>query len=73
VKAYANVDWNTSYTFHDLTPGLSKLKLQLSVFNVANSRQVTYITPGAQSPTLSNDEYQWQAPRSYMVSFRATF
>jgi iron complex outermembrane receptor protein len=73
VKAYANVDWNTSYTFHDLTPGLSKLKLQLSVFNLANSRQVTYITPGAQSPTLSNDEYQWQAPRSYMVSFRATF
>ena len=73
VKAYANVDWNTSYTFENLTQGLSKLKVQFSVFNLANSRQVTYITPGAQSPTLSNDEYQWQAPRSFMVSFRATF
>ncbi len=73
VKAYANIDWNTSYTFTNVIPDVQKLKVQFSVFNLANSRQVTYITPGAQAPTLSNDEYQWQAPRSYMVSFRATF
>ena len=52
---------------------MARLRVQLSVFNLANSRQVTYITPGANAPTLSNDEYQWQAPRSFMVSLRATF
>jgi iron complex outermembrane recepter protein len=73
VKAYANIDFNAAYTFTNFTAGLSKLRVQVSVFNVGNSRQVTYITPGAQAPTLSNDEYQWQAPRSYMLSLRATF
>jgi len=66
IPAFDNIDANASYTFTDLPLGLRSLKLQFSVFNVANKRNLTLITQGP-------DEFNYQAPRSFMVTARAKF
>ena len=64
-----NVDLNATYTWKN--PGLmfKSFSVQGSIFNLLNSQKVTLITP-AGGPL---DQYEWQPPRSYMVTLRAVF
>jgi len=71
INAYGNADLNVAYTF--LKPGvlaIKAIKLQLSVFNVFNQQQVTSISKGT---TVALNQYQWQAPRSAMLSAKFDF
>ena len=70
IDAYGNADLNVAYSFRDLGTMMKKLKLQLSAYNLANSQKVTSIATGA---TVALDQYQWQAPRSYMISLTGSF
>ncbi len=65
------VDVNASYTFRELPTSLVKrLKLQFSVFNLTNHRTLV----GATGPlTSASTQYQWEAPRSVMVSAKVDF
>jgi outer membrane receptor protein involved in Fe transport len=63
-----------AYSFTNLGTMLKKLRVQLSVYNLTNSQKVTAIYPANSDGTTDpTDQYQWQAPRSYMVSLRGTF
>lgn len=70
IDSYGNADLNVAYTLSDAGLALKKLKVQLSIFNIADSQKVTDISKGA---TTALDQYQWQAPRSYMLSLKGTF
>ena len=71
IDAYGNTDLNVSYTLGDITKTyLKKVKVQLSAYNITNSQKVTAISTGA---TTALDQYQWQAPRSYMISVKGYF
>lgn len=70
IDAYANADLNVAYNFTNLGTMLKKLRVQLSVYNLADSQKVTAIATGANTAL---DMYQWQAPRSYMVSLKGIF
>jgi outer membrane receptor protein involved in Fe transport len=70
VGAYTNTDLGVSYTFKHLTENLKAMKLQLNVFNLADGKKVTSISPGK---VLAGDQYLWQAPRSFQVSVKADF
>lgn len=67
-----NTDLNVAYTFKNVGAlmGAKALKLQFSVFNLTNKQNLV-----AASGPLSSaaTQYQWQAPRSYMLSARADF
>lgn len=64
-----NVDLNVAYTFTALSSwGVKGLRVQGSVFNLTNSRKITSVT-GPLS--VASTQYQWQAPRSFMVSLKA--
>lgn len=68
IPAFDNVDANVSYTFKDVGAGigLDQLKLQLSVYNLFDRRNLVLVTTG---PT----ELNYQAPRSFMVTLKAKF
>ena len=68
--AYGNLDLGVAYTFKNVSSFSKSLKLQLNVFNLANSQKVTAISTGA---TLPLDTYIYQAPRSLQVSLKADF
>jgi len=68
VAAYDNLDLSASYTFYQVL-GTKDLKLQLNVFNLANSQKVTTISPGK---VLAGDQYVFQAARSMQLSLKAT-
>ncbi|MBV8659342.1 MAG: TonB-dependent receptor, partial [Burkholderiales bacterium] len=70
IDSYGNTDLNVSYTMSDLGATLKSLKVQFSAFNLTDSQKVTAI---AQGSTTALDQYQWQAPRSYMLSLKGTF
>jgi iron complex outermembrane receptor protein len=70
IDAYGNTDLNIAYSFGGFDAMLRKVKLQFSAYNLFNSQKVTSISTGA---TTALDQYQWQAPRSYMLSMKATF
>ena len=71
IDAYGNTDLNVAYTLGDISGTfLKKVKLQMSAYNITNSQKVTSISTGA---TTALDQYQWQAPRSYMVSVKGYF
>ncbi|MET3136079.1 iron complex outermembrane receptor protein [Undibacterium sp. GrIS 1.2] len=70
IDGYGNTDLNAAYTFGDLGSMIKKLKVQFSIYNITNSQKVTAISTGA---TMALDQYQWQAPRSYMVSLKGYF
>lgn len=71
IEAYGNTDLNVSYTLGDVSKTfLKKVKVQVSAYNVTNSQKVTSISTGSNA---SLDQYQWQAPRSYMVSVKGYF
>jgi iron complex outermembrane recepter protein len=68
--AYGNVDLGVAYTVKNPGAFAKALKLQLNVFNLANSQKATAITTGK---TLPFDTYIYQAPRSLQVSLKADF
>lgn len=70
IDAYGNTDLNVAYTFDHIGSMVTKLKVQLSVYNLTDSRKVTSISTG---PTAALDQYQWQAPRSFMLSGKVVF
>ena len=49
---------------------MKALKLQFSAFNLSNSQQMVGAT-GKVTSTAT--QYQWQAPRSFMLSAKADF
>ncbi len=69
LAAIDNVDLNVAYTFTALSSwGVKALRVQGSVFNLTNSRKITSVTGPLSSAAT---QYQWQAPRSFMVSVKA--
>jgi iron complex outermembrane receptor protein len=71
LPAINNTDLNASYTFRNLAfSGVKAVKLQFSAFNLSNSQQMVGAT-GKVSSTAT--QYQWQAPRSFMLSAKADF
>lgn len=71
IAAYGNADLNIAYTFKNLgSIGGKALKLQLSIFNLTNSQNVISVSKGS---VVALDQYQWQAPRSYMLSAKVDF
>ncbi len=69
-KAYNNLDLGVAYTMKDVGSFGKALKLQLNVFNLLNSQEVTAIAPGS---TTALDGYTFQAPRSMQVSAKLDF
>lgn len=70
IDSYANADLNVAYSFKNVSSMLHKFKVQLSAYNILNSQKVTSIVTGA---TTALDQYQWQAPRSFMISVKADY
>ncbi len=68
--AYGNLDLGVAYTFNNLGSFAKTAKVQLNVFNLANSQKTTAITTGK---TLPFDTYVYQAPRSLQVSLNVGF
>ncbi len=66
-----NTDLNISYKFSNVSAlGAKNYKLQFSVFNLNNRQNVI----AASGPFNSaSTQYQWQAPRSFMLSGKADF
>ena len=69
LPAINNADLNVGYTFRNMD-NIKALKVQLSVFNLTNSQQIVGVTGPLTSATT---QYQWQAPRSMMISAKADF
>jgi len=66
-----NLDLNVSYTFRDVQSlNMSALKAQLSVFNLQNRQTLLYASSGT---VASSTTYQYQAPRSLMLTLKADF
>ncbi len=66
-----NTDLNVSYNFKEVsTLGAKNFKLQFSVFNLTDRQNLV----AASGPvTSASTQYQWQAPRSFMLSGKADF
>jgi len=74
VKPYNNLDLGVSYTMKNVTSFAKALKLQLNVFNLLDSQQVTAIAPGSSSVMGGPlDGYTYQAPRSVQVTAKLDF
>ena len=69
-KPYDNLDLGVAYTMKNVGAFAKALKLQLNVFNLLNSQQVTAIAPGK---TAALDGYTYQAPRSMQVTAKLDF
>lgn len=71
--AYGNLDLGVAYTLKNVSSFAKTVKLQLNVFNVLNSQNVTAISSGPYNKQLAYDTYIYQAPRSIQISLRADF
>ena len=66
-----DTDLNVAYTFKNLGSRWAKaFRLQLSVFNLTNRRGLVATTGPL---TAAASQYQWQAPRSWMISGKVDF
>ena len=66
-----NTDLNVAYTFKNVsTLGIRALRMQFSVFNLTNQQN---LVAASGLLTSASTQYQWQAPRSYMISAKADF
>ena len=68
--AYGTMDLALAYTFAGPSAFGKNLKLQLNVFNLADSSAVTAISTGANT---SYDTYVYQTPRSFQITVKADF
>jgi outer membrane receptor protein involved in Fe transport len=64
------MDLALAYTFAGPSAFGKNLKLQLNVFNLADSSAVTAISTGANT---SYDTYVYQTPRSFQITVKADF
>jgi iron complex outermembrane receptor protein len=68
LPSFDNLDWNLSYTIKDMSRlSMNSLRIQFSAFNLLNKQNMIYAS-GAPGNTTT---YQWQAPRSYMLTLKA--
>ncbi|MBV8503044.1 MAG: TonB-dependent receptor [Paucibacter sp.] len=66
-----NTDLNVAYSFEHLDFAWAKAaRIQVSVFNLSNKQNIVAVTGPLSNPAT---QYQWQAPRSAMVSGRVDF
>jgi iron complex outermembrane receptor protein len=66
-----STDLNVGYSFKNIGMlDVKNLKLQFSVFNLTNQQSLVAATGPL---TSASTQYQWQAPRSFMVSAKADF
>jgi iron complex outermembrane receptor protein len=73
VAAYDNIDLGVSYTMKNVAQ-FKAIKVQLNVFNLANSQKTTAITAASSTATgTAYDTYIFQAPRSAQISIKADF
>jgi iron complex outermembrane receptor protein len=71
--AYDNLDVGVSYTMKNVAQ-FKTVKVQMNVFNLANSQKATAITAASSSVTgNAYDTYIYQAPRSAQISVKADF
>jgi iron complex outermembrane receptor protein len=71
--AYDNIDLGVSYTMKNVAQ-FKAVKVQLNVFNLANSQNATAITAASSTVTrTAYDTYIFQAPRSAQISVKADF
>jgi iron complex outermembrane receptor protein len=71
LHAIQNTDLNVAYTFKNFgMGGIKDLRLQFSIFNLTNQQALVGVTGVL---TNAATQYQWQAPRSYMLSAKADF
>jgi len=71
--AYDNIDLGVSYTMKNVAQ-FKAVKVQLNVFNLANSQKTTAITAASSTATgTAYDTYIFQAPRSAQISIKADF
>jgi iron complex outermembrane receptor protein len=69
--AYGTLDLAVAYTFSGSSAFGKNLKLQLNVFNLADSNAVTAITMGKS--LTAYDTYIYQTPRSFQVTVNVDF
>jgi iron complex outermembrane receptor protein len=68
LPSYDNLDWNLSYTIKDMSRlSMNTMRIQFSAFNLLNKQAMIYASAASASTTT----YQWQAPRSYMLTLKA--
>ena len=66
-----NTDLNVSYNFKEVSSlGAKNFKLQFSIFNLTDRQNLVAATGPI---TSASTQYQWQAPRSFMLSGKADF
>jgi len=66
-----NTDLNVSYNFKVVSSlGAKNFKLQFSIFNLTDRQNLVAATGPI---TSASTQYQWQAPRSFMLSGKADF
>jgi iron complex outermembrane receptor protein len=71
--AYDNLDFGVSYSMKNVAQ-FKAVKVQLNVFNLANSQKATAITAASSTVTgTAYDTYIFQAPRSAQISVKADF
>jgi len=71
--AYDSIDLGVSYTMKNIAQ-FKAVKVQLNVFNLANSQKATAITAASSTATgTAYDTYIFQAPRSAQISVKADF
>jgi iron complex outermembrane receptor protein len=68
LPSYDNLDWNLSYTIKDMSRlSMNAMRIQFSAFNLLNKQAMIYASGAPTNATT----YQWQAPRSYMLTLKA--
>ena len=71
--SYDNIDLAVSYTMKNVAQ-FKAVKVQLNVFNLADSQKATAITAASSTVTgTAYDTYIFQAPRSAQISVKADF
>jgi outer membrane receptor protein involved in Fe transport len=71
--AYDNIDLGVSYSMKNVAM-FKAVKVQMNVFNLANSQKTTAISAASSTVTgNAYDTYIFQAPRSAQISVKADF
>ena len=72
-EAYDNIDLGVSYTMENVAQ-FKAIKVQLNVFNLANSQKTTAMTAASSTTTgTAYDTYIFQPERSAQISVKAEF
>jgi iron complex outermembrane recepter protein len=69
--SYNQEDLNVAYTWNWSGRNLKSIQLKGSIYNLLNNRDITGIFPAGTSPNPQSDGYQFQPPRSFMITANA--